>query len=145
MDLLVPLPVAIPLVAAATLTATGHFLGRRVDDVVGIGTAVAVTVISTLLILRSLDHDLVYWFGGWTPRHGIALGVAFDVDPLSAALAALAGALMTASFVFAWRYFDEVGTLFHVLMLVLLAGMCGFSSEERRVGKECRSRWWPYH
>src|SRR5256885_11031226 len=23
---------------------------------------------------------------------------------------------------------------------------CGqFRSEERRVGKECRSRWWPYH
>jgi len=127
MDLLVPLPVAIPLVAAATLTATGHFLGRRVDDVVGIGTAAAVTVISTLLILRSLDHDLVYWFGGWTPRHGIALGVAFDVDPLSAALAALAGALMTASFVFAWRYFDEVGTLFHVLMLIFLAAMSGFA------------------
>ena len=23
--------------------------------------------------------------------------------------------------------------------------MCGFRSEERRVGKECRSRWSPYH
>jgi multicomponent Na+:H+ antiporter subunit D len=127
MDVLVPLPVAIPLVAAATLTATGHFLGRRVDDVVGIATAVTVTVISTLLMVRSLDHDLVYWFGGWTPRHGIALGVAFDVEPLSAGLAALAGALMTASFVFAWRYFDEVGTLFHVLMLIFLAAMGGFA------------------
>src|SRR5919201_1694243 len=127
MDVLVPLPVAIPLVAAAFLTATGHFLGRRADDLVGIATAAAVTVISTLLILRSLDHDLVYWFGGWTPRHGIALGVAFDVEPISAGLAALAGALMTASFVFAWRYFDEVGTLFHVLMLVFLAAMSGFA------------------
>src|ERR671936_470647 len=127
MDVLVPLPVAIPLVAAAFLTATGHFLGRRADDLVGIATAAAVTVISTLLILRSLDHDLVYWFGGWTPRHGIALGVAFDLEPISAGLAALAGALMTASFVFAWRYFDEVGTLFHVLMLVFLAAMSGFA------------------
>jgi multicomponent Na+:H+ antiporter subunit D len=127
MDVLVPLPVAIPLVAAATLTASGHFLGRRADDVVGIATAAAATVISTMLLLRSLDHDLVYWFGGWTPRHGIALGVAFDVEPLSAGLAALAGALMTASFVFAWRYFDEVGTLFHVLMLIFLAAMNGFA------------------
>jgi multicomponent Na+:H+ antiporter subunit D len=42
-------------------------------------------------------------------------------------LAALAGALMTASFVFAWRYFDEVGTLFHVLMLVFLGAMSGFA------------------
>jgi multicomponent Na+:H+ antiporter subunit D len=127
MDVLVPLPVAIPLVAAAALTATGHFLGRRADDLVGIATAATATVISTLLMLHSLDHDLVYWFGGWTPRHGIALGVAFDVEPLSAGLAALAGALMTASFVFAWRYFDEVGTLFHVLMLVFLAAMSGFA------------------
>src|SRR5437588_8019320 len=23
--------------------------------------------------------------------------------------------------------------------------LAGFRSEERRVGKECRSRWWPYH
>src|SRR5919197_942566 len=127
MDVLVPLPVAIPLVAPAFLTATGHFLGRRADDLVGIATAAAVTVISTLLILRSLDHDLVYWFGGWTPRHLIALGVALDVEPLSAGLAALAGALMTARFVFAWRCFDEVGTLFHVLMLIFLSAMSGFA------------------
>ena len=31
--------------------------------------------------------------------------------------------------------------------IVLLLGMtsCGTRSEERRVGKECRSRWSPYH
>src|SRR5207249_7117947 len=127
MSVLVPLTVAVPLLTAAALTATGRFLGRRADDLAGIAAAAATTVISTLLVVRSLDHDLVYWFGGWHPRGGLALGIAFDVDPLSAALAALAGALMTASFVFAWRYFDEVGTLFHVLMLVFLAALCGFA------------------
>src|SRR5207247_8220992 len=64
---------------------------------------------------------------GWQPRHGVALGVAFSVDPLAAALAALAAVLTTASLVFSWRYFDEVATLFHVLMLVFLAGMVGFA------------------
>lgn len=127
MDVLVPLPVVVPLVTAAALTATSHFLGKRVDDLAGIAAAAATTVISTMLIFRSLDHDLVYWFGGWKPRDGVALGVAFDVEPLGAVLAALAGTLMTASFVFAWRYFDEVGTLFHVLMLVFLSAMCGFA------------------
>src|SRR5919109_4848627 len=127
MDVLVPLPVAVPLLTAAALTAGSPFLGKRVDDASGIAAAAATTVLSTLLIFRSLDHDVVYWFGGWTPRHGVALGVAFDVEPLGAVLAALAGALMTASFVFAWRYFDEVGTLFHVLMLVFLAAMAGFA------------------
>ena len=29
--------------------------------------------------------------------------------------------------------------------LLLLAGMAFWRSEERRVGKECRSRWSPYH
>ncbi len=33
---------------------------------------------------------------------------------------------MTASMVFAWRYFTEIGTYFHVLMLTFLAGMTGF-------------------
>jgi multicomponent Na+:H+ antiporter subunit D len=42
-------------------------------------------------------------------------------------IAALAAGLMTASFVYSWRYFDEVGTLFHVLMLVFLAAMSGFA------------------
>jgi multicomponent Na+:H+ antiporter subunit D len=124
---LVPLPVAIPLLVAAALTAGGHFLSRPVDDVIGIAAAAATTTISTILVVRSLDHDLVYWFGAWRPRRGIAVGIAFDVDPLGAVLAALAGALMTASFVFAWRYFDEVGTLFHVLMLAFLGAMTGFA------------------
>ena len=127
MDVLVPLPVAIPLLTAAALAATGHFLGKRVDDIAGIAAAAATAVVATLLVFRSVDHDLVYWFGGWTPRHGVALGIAFDVDPLSAALAALAAVLTTASFVYAWRYFDEAGTLFHVLMLSFLGAMCGFA------------------
>jgi multicomponent Na+:H+ antiporter subunit D len=127
MDVLVPLPVAIPLLTAATLTATGHFLGKRVDDIAGISAAAATAVISLLLVFRSADHRLVYWFGGWEPRHGLALGISFTVDPAGAGLAALAATLMTASLVFSWRYFDEVGTLFHVLMLVFLTGMCGFA------------------
>jgi multicomponent Na+:H+ antiporter subunit D len=127
MDVLVPLPVAIPLLSAAALTATGHFLGKRVDDVVGIAAAAATAVISLVLVFRAADHTIAYWFGGWEPRHGLALGISFTVDPIGAGLAALAATLMTASLVFSWRYFDEVGTLFHVLMLVFLAGLCGFA------------------
>ncbi len=131
MDVLVPLPVALPLLAAALLTAFAHpfarFLGRRFDDLLAIAVAAATTVISVLLVFRSADHRLLYWFGGWTPRDGVALGISFDVEPSSAALAALAAALATATFVFSWRYFDEVGTLFHVLMLVFLGAMCGFA------------------
>src|SRR5690554_6309770 len=28
---------------------------------------------------------------------------------------------------------------------ILSNNACSLRSEERRVGKECRSRWWPYH
>ena len=28
---------------------------------------------------------------------------------------------------------------------IFIVGVLGFRSEERRVGKECRSRWSPYH
>ena len=127
MDVLVPLPVAIPLITAAALTATGHFLGKRIDDIAGIAAASATAVISLLLVFHAADHRLAYSFGGWNPRHGLMIGISFTVDPLGAGLAALAGTLMTASLIFSWRYFDEVGTLFHVLMLVFLAGMCGFA------------------
>ena len=41
MDVLIPLPVAIPLLAAAFLTAFGHFMGPRLDDVIGLAAAAA--------------------------------------------------------------------------------------------------------
>jgi len=126
MESLVPLPVVVPLIAAAVLAAGARWLRRGVDDAIALATAAATSVISTMLVVRSLDHDLVYWFGGWTPRHGLAIGIAFDVEPLAASLAALAAVLATASFVYGWRYFDEVGTLYHVLMLTFLAAMSGF-------------------
>src|SRR3954464_4884238 len=127
MDVLAPLPVAIPLISAAALTAFGHFLGKRIDDIVAIAVSAATLVISLLLVFHSANHRLSYWFGGWKPRDGLALGISFSVDPIGAGFAALAAALMTAALIFSWRYFDEVGTLFHVLMLVFLAGMCGFA------------------
>ena len=37
------------------------------------------------------------------------------------------------------------GAVTPVLIGTALAAMDGHRSEERRVGKECRSRWSPYH
>ena len=127
MDVLVPLPVAIPLLSAALVTAIGHWCGRRFDDLIAIAATAATLVISLLLVFRSNDHDLVYWFGGWKPRDGVALGISFIVDPGSAAVATLVSTLALAALVFSWRYFDEVGKLFPVLMLVFVGAMCGFA------------------
>ena len=35
--------------------------------------------------------------------------------------------------------------LWHIMNIYAAHGIDEFRSEERRVGKECRSRWSPYH
>jgi multicomponent Na+:H+ antiporter subunit D len=126
-EILVPLAVAVPLAAAGTLAALSHFLPHRVTDAVAVAIAAFDAVVGVVLILRSSGAPVVYWFGGWHPRHGLALGIGFAVDPFGAGMAALAGALVTAALLFSWRYFEDVGALFHVLVLVFLAGMTGFA------------------
>jgi len=91
-----------------------------------VATAAVVTLCCLALLAQSLNEPVVYWFGGWTPRDGIALGVAFAVDPVGAGLATLAGVLATAALTFSWRIFEAVRTLHHGLMLVFLAGIVGF-------------------
>ncbi len=126
MQALIPLTVAIPLLVAALLAAGTKILPQRAADIIGILTALTLTVINCLLMRASLAGTLVYWLGGWQPRNGIAIGIALTVDPLSAGLAALVAFLFTASLIFAWHHFDSIGTLFHTLMLVFLAAMTGF-------------------
>ncbi|HJU18976.1 MAG TPA: proton-conducting transporter membrane subunit [Stellaceae bacterium] len=119
---LVPLPVALPLLVAALLLVFERPLeGQAVDAI-----AAATTAVCVLLAVRAAPQPLVYWFGGWQPHHGVAIGIAFTVDLAGASVAALSALLFTASFVFAWKYFDEVGARFHVLMLIFLAGISGF-------------------
>ena len=37
------------------------------------------------------------------------------------------------------------GLMYIAFPLLIIGGIIGLRSEERRVGKECRSRWSPYH
>lgn len=128
MAVLTALPVGLPLVVAAALAATATLVRlRRVADVLTIATAVAVTVICVVLLVRSTEETMVYWFGGWQPRDGIALGISFTIDPVSAGLAAFAGLLMSAALIVSWRHFGSVGQVFHALMLVFLAALVGFA------------------
>jgi multicomponent Na+:H+ antiporter subunit D len=125
-DLLPALPVVLPLLVAAALVGLAPVCPRPVADAATVATAAVVTVACLALLAISLDGPVVYWFGGWTPRDGVALGVAFAVDPVGAALATLAGVLATAALTFSWRIFEAVRTLHHGLMLVFLAGLVGF-------------------
>ncbi|HEV2922349.1 MAG TPA: proton-conducting transporter membrane subunit, partial [Actinomycetota bacterium] len=127
MDLLPALPVALPLLVAAALVGLAPVCPRPVADAAAVVTAALVALACLALLAACLDGPVVYWFGGWTPRDGgIALGVAFAVDPVGAALATLAGVLATAALTFSWRIFEAVRTLHHGLMLVFLAGIVGF-------------------
>jgi multicomponent Na+:H+ antiporter subunit D len=129
MSSLVPLTVAIPLLAAALVGAAGHWVPIRVFHALAVAVAATVTALSIVLLVHVNRHELVYWFGGWQPRHGLALGIAFTVDPIGAAHAALVGVLATAALLASWTFFEEqeVGHLYYTLMLLFLGGMVGFS------------------
>lgn len=125
--LLAPLPVLLPLLMAAALVAIGPFVRRGIIEAIAIITAAVVMIVCVFLVIQSSQGLLVYWFGGWQPRDQIVLGISFVIDPFGAAMALLCSLLVLASFIFSIRYFDAVGHLFHVLMLVFLGSMCGFS------------------
>ena len=125
-ETIVPIPVMLPLAVAAVLLAVGHALPSRVPDVVATLVSLCVCAISATLAVESWHGPLLYWFGGWMPRPDIVLGIGFGVDPASAAIAAFISLLFASTFVFAWGYFDEVKSVFHVLFLLFLAAMQGF-------------------
>ena len=122
------LAVVVPLLAAAVLSALNRLLRprRRILDSAAIITAAAVAAMLAVLAVRTFHGDQVYWFAGFRPSRGIAIGIDFAVGPLSAGLACLAALLVTAAMIFSWRYFEEISTYYHALMLTFLAGMVGF-------------------
>jgi len=121
-----PLPVALPLATAALLGVAGKHTPRRLADAVAILVAAAVAAACVALAWSTRATPEVYWFGGWQLRAGIPLGIAFVVDLPGACFAAVAALLATLALVFSVRYFDTIGSLFHSLILVFLAGVCGF-------------------
>lgn len=127
MNWLVPLPVALPLLAAAVLVGLAPLCRRWVADSLSIVAAFGVTAACVLLLVHSMRGTIVYWFGDWPPRGHAAIGISFVIDPLGAGMAALCALLMTLALTFSWHYFDAVRTYFHALMLIFLAAMTGFS------------------
>ena len=127
MSALPALPVAVPLIMAALLAGLDRLIPRRASFLAAIATALATFCLCIALFHESLADTIVYWFGNWQPRNGIALGISFVIDPIGAGFASLACILTLAALIFSARYFDTIGTLFHVLMLSFMGAMCGFS------------------
>jgi multicomponent Na+:H+ antiporter subunit D len=127
-DQLPALATVLPLLAAAAISALNPLLRtrRRVLDGTAIATSAVVTVTLMVLMIRTAHGDVVYWFAGFRPSHGVAIGIDFAAGPLSAGLACLAALLVTAAMIFSWRYFERIATYYPALMLTFLAGMAGF-------------------
>jgi multicomponent Na+:H+ antiporter subunit D len=121
-----PLTVAIPLLAGAGLTALGTRANRSVSQLVALAATTGTLVFSAILLSRATTGVETYWFGGWEPRNGLAIGVSFAVDAYSAGLATLISLLMLGALAVMWRYRDTDPPHFQVLMLIFLAGMVGF-------------------
>jgi multicomponent Na+:H+ antiporter subunit D len=126
MSLIVPAAGVLPLVGAAILGGANRLLPRRARDLAALVIAAATTALAVSLAVSSAGGMIVYWFSGWYPTAGIAIGVDYAVEPLGAGLAALAGLLTSAALVYSWRFFDTVGGLYHALVLVFLAASVDF-------------------
>ncbi len=128
MDQLFALAVTVPLAVAAAICALRPlFASRRwLLDLAAIATAAGVVVMLAIIMVRASAGDQVYWFAGFRPVRGIAIGIDFEAGSLSAGLAALGAVLVGAAMTFSWRYFERVATYYHALMLIFLAGMTGF-------------------
>jgi multicomponent Na+:H+ antiporter subunit D len=124
---LVPLVVAVPLLAAAALALVGRWTPNRVDDVAALVAAGVPAVLAGVLVTRTAHRLFVYWYGGWRPPPGgFPLGIAFTVDRISAGFALFVFVLLCAALLYSWRYLEEEHYLFIVLMLVFGAAMGGF-------------------
>ena len=127
-SVLPPLTLAVPMLAAAVLAGTQCLGFRLLAQVVALVATVATIVICGLQLALAIRHGVaVYWFGGWHPHHGVALGISFAIDPFGAGLACFCAVLTLAAQVFSWRHFESVGHAFPALLLVLMAAIIGFS------------------
>ena len=117
-------PVALPLLVSALLAGLGDKLPRRLADLIAVSAAAITAVLCALLLA---GPPVVYWFGGIQPRQGVALGIDFAVDANGAGLALLSSLLILAALVFSLKYFEKPAHMFQALLLVFLAGLCGFS------------------
>lgn len=124
---LMPTAIIVLILVSCVLMALGSYLPRRFADVVSLASAVAAATLEVLMLVPAGSERLVYWMGAWQPQGGRAVGIALVGDQISIGIALLAAALMVASLVFSWRYFESDTVHYHGLTVLFLAGMTGFA------------------
>jgi multicomponent Na+:H+ antiporter subunit D len=119
------LVVLVPFVLACLLACVAPFARRRAG-VIAVAGAAATLVLASLVLADDADR-LIVWFGGWTPRDGVAIGVSFTIDTLGAGMAVFIAGLGVAALVVASRMIVEESFLFDALVLVFLGAMLVFT------------------
>jgi multicomponent Na+:H+ antiporter subunit D len=122
----IPASIAVPLAGAALMAGFSRLLPRWARDLIAIAVALATTTLTLILMADSAGRPMIYWFSGWRPSAGTAVGIDYAVGPLGAAMASLAGLLASAALVYCWRYFDSARGRHHALVLIFLAGSVDF-------------------
>jgi multicomponent Na+:H+ antiporter subunit D len=122
----IPASIAVPLAGAALMAGFSRLLPRWARDLIAIAVALATTTLTLILVAASAGHPMIYWFSGWRPSAGVAVGIDYAVGPLGAGMASLAGLLASAALVYCWRYFDSARGRHHALVLIFLAGSVDF-------------------
>jgi multicomponent Na+:H+ antiporter subunit D len=117
--------VVVPLVGAAAIVILRRRVSLRTVRALSLAASVTTAGLAAALLVAAHSTVQVYWFGNWTPRHGVALGVSFAVDSFGAAGALFAAGLVAAA-VLAGVGTRKFGPLAHALALVLLAAAAGF-------------------
>ncbi|MGH9125259.1 MAG: complex I subunit 5 family protein, partial [Acidimicrobiales bacterium] len=127
MDALPAIAAFVPLTAGAALGGFGGRVRRIIVDVFTLAAAAATVVLAIAVFARATASRQVYWFGGWRPHGGVAIGVSFTVDQLGAAAAVLAAGLTLAAAVVAWARLESGNHHFQVLLLMFSGAMVGFA------------------
>jgi multicomponent Na+:H+ antiporter subunit D len=122
----IPASIAVPLAGAALMAGFSRLLPRWARDLIAIAVAVATTTLTLILMASSAGRPMIYWFSGWRPSAGMAIGIDYAVGPLGAGMASLAGLLVSAALIYCWRYFDSARGRHHALVLIFLAGSVDF-------------------
>jgi multicomponent Na+:H+ antiporter subunit D len=120
----VALSALVPMLVACAMAGASAFTRRR-EGAVALAGALATLALTVVVLSRDEPRTLV-WFGGWEPRDGVAVGVAFAVDGVGAGLAVFVAVLGVVSLVIAARVIRVEDAIFDALMLVFIGAMVGF-------------------
>lgn len=118
-----PWLILVPALTAALLVVCNGRTPRWLADALALAAALAVAVLALAIALTTEGSETVW--AGIAPRGELAFGIPLLVDDASLAAVGYTGLLAALTFLFGWRYFEAVGTLYHALVLLFVTGACG--------------------